>query len=175
MTGAPSHAHSKNVAASPATVLEIKALVLESITDIERVYETRGATGLQTGFKDFDHLTGGLHKGELIVVGGRPSMGKTAFALNVVEHVVMDQKRPVAMFSLEMTGKGLTSRFLCCRARIDITTLRRGHLSKADLQMLTSAAEDLARSRMHVIDTFPYRFQISLRVVGNSGRRTKSS
>ena len=91
-----------------------KPLVMDAMSSIERMYEKRGEVmGLATGFRDLDKLTSGLHDGNLIIVAGRPSMGKTALAMNIVEKVAVDRNIPVGVFSLEMSGQELVTRMLC--------------------------------------------------------------
>src|SRR3954449_1367864 len=98
-------------------MLSMKDQVMEAIEAIEKLYEHKGGiTGVSTGFVEFDRLTSGLHPGEMIVVAARPSMGKTAFAMNIAEHVAIQEKLAVAVFSLEMSSQQLVQRLLCSRA-----------------------------------------------------------
>ena len=100
------------------TALSMKDQVMDAIEAIEKLYQQHGGiTGLATGFKDFDRLTSGLHPAEMIVIAARPSMGKTALAMNIAEHVAVNENRPVAVFSLEMSAQQLVQRLLCSRAR----------------------------------------------------------
>ena len=85
-------------------------------------------TGIATGFTDLDHMTSGLQPGDLVIVAGRPSMGKTAFALNIAEHVAVDLKMPVAIFSMEMSGAQLVMRMLGSLGRLDQHKMRTGTL-----------------------------------------------
>jgi replicative DNA helicase len=135
-------------------IVPMKDLVMEAIETIETLYERRGAlTGLPTGFKDLDRLTSGLHRAEMIVVAARPSMGKTALAMNIAEHVALVAKHPVAVFSLEMSNQQLVQRLLCSRARVNLQKLRDGFLSERDFPNLTQAASKLAESQMYIDDT----------------------
>ncbi|MFZ0503309.1 MAG: DnaB-like helicase C-terminal domain-containing protein, partial [Chthoniobacterales bacterium] len=102
-------------------VVPTKELVIKAIEQIEHLYENRGAvTGLPTGFIELDRMTSGMHPAEMIVIAARPSMGKTAFAMNVAEHVSLDVGRPVGVFSLEMSSQQLVQRLLCSRAKVDL-------------------------------------------------------
>ena len=104
--------------------------VLEST--LEDLEERPGATltGVPTGFIDFDRMTHGLNRGNLIIIAGRPGMGKTSFALNLAQHVAIREERPVGIFSLEMGEQELALRILCSEADISFSRLRSGHLSQ---------------------------------------------
>jgi replicative DNA helicase len=131
-----------------------KELVMEAIEQIERLYENRGSvTGLPTGFVELDRMTSGLHPSEMIVIAARPSMGKTALAMNIAEHVAMDVGKPVAVFSLEMSSRQLVQRLLCSRAKVDLQKVRNGFLSERDFPNLTTAAARLAAAKMFIDDT----------------------
>jgi replicative DNA helicase len=110
-------------------------------------------TGLQTGFHDLDHMTGGLQPGEMIVIAARPSMGKTALAVNIAEHVALTNHLPVAIFSLEMTSESLCKRMLCSQARVNIRALKDGLLNEADIQKLHNSAHALAGAQIFIDDT----------------------
>jgi replicative DNA helicase len=110
-------------------------------------------TGVPSGFADLDKMTSGLQPGDMIVVAGRPSMGKTAFALNIAEAVGVDQRLPVAIFSLEMSGPQLATRFLSSVGRIDQTKLRNGRLTDEDWERLTMALGKLHESPIHIDET----------------------
>ena len=99
----------------------MKDQVMEAIESIEKLYERRGGiTGISTGFVELDRMTNGLHPAEMIVIAARPSMGKTALAMNIAEHVAINEKLPVAVFSLEMSSQQLVQRLLCSRARVNL-------------------------------------------------------
>jgi replicative DNA helicase len=135
-------------------VANMKQLVVQAIGSIEELYERRGSiTGLPTGFADFDKMTDGLHGSEMIVIAARPSMGKTAFAMNIAEHVAVDLKKAVAVFSLEMSAQQLVQRLLCTRARVNLGRVRDGFLSERDFPSLQSAASKLAESKIFIDDT----------------------
>ncbi len=110
-------------------------------------------TGLPTGFPDLDKLTGGLQPGELVILAARPSMGKTALALNVARNAAVDHGRKVAVFSLEMTTRSLVLRLLASEARIDSGAFRSGYLSVNDHQRLVNAAGRLAHADLWIDDS----------------------
>lgn len=132
----------------------MKQLVVQAIGAIEELYSRRGSiTGLSTGFDVFDKMTDGLHGAEMIVIAARPSMGKTAFAMNIAEHVAVDLKKAVAVFSLEMSSQQLVQRLLCSRARVNLGRVRDGFLSERDFPSLQTAASKLAESKIFIDDT----------------------
>jgi replicative DNA helicase len=132
----------------------MKGLVLEAIEQIEHLYETRGSiAGLPTGFQEIDRLTSGLQAPDLIVFGSRPSMGKTALTMNIIEHIAMDVGKPVGMFSLEMSSRQLTQRLLCSRAKVNLQRVRNGFLSERDFPMLVTVASNLATSKIMIDDS----------------------
>lgn len=136
---------------SPAR--SMKELTMEAIEYVEKVYDNRGAlTGLSTGFIELDRMTSGLQNTDLILIAARPSMGKTALAMNIAEHVAIYEKKPVGIFSLEMSSQQLVNRLLCSRARVNLQKVRDGFLSERDFPNLTAAASKLAESQMHVDD-----------------------
>lgn len=133
----------------------IKDLIKDSFQMIEHLYDRKDAiTGVPSGFKELDNLTTGFQKSDLIVVGGRPGMGKTAFSLNVAQHVGVELKEPVAVFSLEMSKEQLAFRMLCSEAKVDSNKIRKGFINKRDdWHKLTSAASKLAESPIFIDDT----------------------
>ncbi len=132
----------------------LKDLIKDSFQMIEHLYDRKDAiTGVPTGFKELDELTTGLQKGELIIVGGRPSMGKTAFSLNIAQHVGINLKEPVAIFSLEMAKEQLVLRMLCSEAMVDSHKIRKGFIKKEDWHKLTKSAGDLASSPIFIDDS----------------------
>jgi len=110
-------------------------------------------TGVATGFADLDRYTSGLQPGDMIVVAGRPSMGKTAFALNIAEHVGVELRLPVAIFSLEMSGPQLATRFLSSVGRIDQSKLRTGRLTDDEWDRMTVALGKLHEAPIHIDET----------------------
>ncbi len=109
--------------------------------------------GLSTGFKRFDEMTGGLHPGELVIVAGRPSMGKTALALNIAQHAAARLQKTVAVFSLEMSKESLLTRLLCSSARVDSQRFRLGFLGHEERRRLQAAANELVEAPLFIDDT----------------------
>ena len=110
-------------------------------------------TGIPTGFRDLDQMTGGLQAGELIVIAARPSMGKTAFALNIARNAAVDHGKKVAVFSLEMTTRSLIIRLLSSEAAIDFSSLRKGFLPMTDYRRLQTAADKLTDAEIWIDDS----------------------
>ena len=132
----------------------IKELVHRAINTIEEFHQRQGMlTGISTGFPDLDRMTSGLHGGEMVVIAARPSMGKTSLAMNIAEHVAVEQKLPVGVFSLEMTADSLVLRMLCSRSRVNLRSIREGFLAERDFPKLTGAAGKLATSPLFIDDT----------------------
>jgi replicative DNA helicase len=132
----------------------IKELVNRAISKIEEYHANQGLlTGLSTGFIDFDKMTTGLHEGEMIVVAARPSMGKTSLAMNIAEHVTLELKVPVGVFSLEMTADQLVLRMLCSRSRVNLRNVRDGFLAERDFPKLTGAAGKMAAAPLFIDDS----------------------
>jgi replicative DNA helicase len=121
---------------------------------VEDLYERKEMiTGIPTGFVDLDHLTSGLQPSDLIIVAGRPSMGKTAFCLNVASYAAIDKGKVVALFSLEMSKEALGLRLLGSEARVDAHRLRTGHLTERDWTPLANAAGRLAEAPIYIDDS----------------------
>jgi replicative DNA helicase len=132
----------------------VKDLVHKAITTIEQLHARKGMlTGIGTGFSDLDKMTSGLQPGEMIVIAARPSMGKTSLAMNIVEHVTLEERLPVGVFSLEMTAESLALRMLCSRARVNLRSIREGFLVERDFPKLTGAAGKMASAPMYIDDT----------------------
>ena len=132
----------------------IKDIIKSSFKTIERLYEKHQLiTGVPTGFPKLDELTSGLQPSDLIIVAGRPSMGKTAFALNITQHAAIEAGIPSAIFSLEMAKEQLALRMLCSEAKVDAHRLRGGFLSEADWPKLTRAAGSLSEAPIFIDDT----------------------
>jgi len=134
------------------TAASIKELLTEAFEAIDR-REGHHITGLPTGFAEMDDLTCGLQNGEMIVIAGRPSMGKTSFAMNIAEHIGADNNIPVAFFSLEMSRQQLAERMLCGRAMMDSQIVRKGMISDSQYQELVHAASELSEKPIYVDDT----------------------
>jgi len=134
--------------------ISMKDHVLSAIGNIESMYENRGTIqGLATGFRDIDKLLNGMHPGQMIVIAARPSMGKTSLAMNIAEHVSVDQEKAVAIFSLEMTTQDLVQRLLCSRARVNGQKIRAGIPDSSDFPKLLKAAGELSKSKMLIDET----------------------
>jgi replicative DNA helicase len=134
--------------------VHIKDLVKEGIDNLDKLYQRKEhITGIATGFTKFDHMTSGLQKSDLVIIAGRPSMGKSALAVSIAEHVGIALKRGVALFSLEMSKEQLVQRMLCSQARVDAHKVRSGFLSPPDWPKLTAAAGLLSESKIYIDDT----------------------
>jgi replicative DNA helicase len=132
----------------------MKNIVGHSFKMVEDLYERKEMiTGIPTGFVDLDHMTSGLQPSDLIIVAGRPSMGKTAFCLNVASYAAIDKGKVVALFSLEMSKEALGLRLLGSEARVDAHRLRTGHLSERDWTPLANAAGRLAEAPIYIDDS----------------------
>ena len=149
-----------------ATILEInsdrdkkaftplKEIIKVAFTEIEKRYEQKSAvTGIPTGFSLFDKMTAGLQPSDLIIVAGRPSMGKTALALNMAQSAAVSADKNVAIFSLEMSKESLVQRMLCSQARIDASRMRGGFLKDSDWPKLAKAAGQLSQANIFIDDT----------------------
>jgi replicative DNA helicase len=132
----------------------IKELVHKAINTIEDYHQRAGMlTGIGTGFPDLDRMTSGFHGGEMIVIAARPSMGKTSLAMNIAEHVALEEKQPVGVFSLEMSSESLVLRMLCSRSRVNLRNIREGFLAERDFPKLTGAAGKLANAPLFIDDS----------------------
>jgi len=132
----------------------IKSIIFDAFTKIEQLYASKGSiTGLSTGFKDLDRLTSGLQPSDLILIAARPSMGKTAFVLNIAQHIGIKEKKAVAFFSLEMSKEQLVQRMLCAESTIDSQRLRIGELEPNDWTKLVNGADRLSAAPIFIDDT----------------------
>ncbi|MFI3173761.1 MAG: replicative DNA helicase [Bacillota bacterium] len=132
----------------------VKDIAVDSIEQIESIYQSKGKlTGVSTGFADFDGKTAGLQKSDLILIAARPSMGKTAFALNIVQNSALRANASVAIFSLEMNREQLFNRMLCSEAMVDAQKLRTGDLTDQDWIELTKAVGPLSQASIYIDDT----------------------
>lgn len=135
-------------------MLSMKDHAMQAIETIEKLYERKGSiTGISTGFIEFDRMTSGLHPSEMVVIAARPSMGKTALAMNIAEYVAINEKLAVGVFSLEMSSQQLVQRLLCSRARVNLQRVRDGFLGERDFPSLTAAASKLAEAKMFIDDS----------------------
>lgn len=132
----------------------LKEVVKDSIETIDRLYQNKAhVTGVPTGYVDFDLKTAGLQPSDLIIVAGRPSMGKSALALGIAEYAGVIEKIPLAIFSLEMSKEQLVQRMLCSHARVDANKVRTGYLATSDWPRLTAAAGKLSEAPIYIDDT----------------------
>ena len=139
----------------------IKDVLMDSVQNIEKLINNKGGlTGLPSGFADLDKLTSGLHPSDFIILAARPSMGKTALALNIVQNVALrahrkigGEPRSVAFFSLEMSKEQLVHRMLCAEAGIDGQRLRTGEMREEDWSNLWTACDSMSRAKIYIDDT----------------------
>ena len=134
--------------------VSLKEIIKDSIEAIEGFYRRKThVTGLATGFDDLDMMTTGLHNGELIVIAGRPSMGKSALATCIAEYAGVHGQKPVAIFSIEMSKEQLVQRMLCSHARVELQKARSGFLTQSDWPKLVTAAGKLAEAPIYIDDS----------------------
>jgi replicative DNA helicase len=136
--------------------LEIGPLLTQVVERIDTLYHTANpsdVTGTPTGFVDLDRMTSGMHGGELIIVAGRPSMGKTAFSMNIGEYVAVEYGLPVAVFSMEMPGTQLVMRMLGSIGRLDQHRMRTGRLTDEDWPKLTHAVQKMSEAQIFIDET----------------------
>ena len=151
--------------------VQLKDIIKDTIETIDNLYQRKeSVTGVATGFHEFDIRTAGLQPSDLIIIAGRPSMGKSALATCIAEHAGMIEKVPTVIFSLEMAKEQLAQRMLCCHAKVDFHKVRTGFLSQSDWPKLTNAAGKLAESPIFIDDT-PAISALELRA---KARRLKS-
>jgi len=132
----------------------MREVLLNAFDKIEEIYRNRGkVTGVPTGFIDLDYKTAGFQPSDFILIAARPSMGKTAFALNIAQYAAVRQKVPVAVFSLEMSKEQLVNRMLCAEAMVDSQKLRTGSLEQDDWVKIARAMGPLSEARIYIDDT----------------------
>ncbi|MDD3149222.1 MAG: replicative DNA helicase [Candidatus Gastranaerophilales bacterium] len=135
-------------------LIPIKELIMPSYSMIEYRYNNRDELiGVPSGFIDLDNITAGFQPSDLIILAARPSMGKTAFSLNIAQEVAIRKKLPTAIFSLEMSKEQLVQRVLCSEAEIDSNRLRTGHMQSDDWSRLTNAMGTIAEAPMYIDDS----------------------
>ena len=139
----------KNISGSAVAIKDLVARSFELIESRQGAH----VTGLATGYYELDEMTCGLQNGEMIIVAGRPSMGKTSLALNMAEHLGLVEKMPTAIFSLEMGKQQLAERFLCSISEIDSQKVRRGMLGDEHFRKLADACDELAKAPIYIDDT----------------------
>ena len=131
-----------------------KEIIKESVRTIEKLYERKElVTGVPTGYEKVDDMTSGFQKSDLIIIAGRPSLGKTAFALNIAQYAALEAAVPVAVFSLEMSKEQLAIRLLSAESRVDSQRIRRGFLGETDWPKLIAAASRLSEAPIYIDDT----------------------
>ena len=133
---------------SPAQILESYEGGINAFLD-----PSKRVKGISTGFLKLDEMTGGLHPGDLFILAARPSMGKTAFALNIAQHIALRNKQTVAVFSLEMSKESLLTRMLCAAARVDSQRFRMGYLTPDERRKLNHSLLELAEAPLFIDDT----------------------
>ncbi len=132
----------------------MRDIIKTSFKSIENLFNRKELiTGVATGFERIDDMTSGLQNSDLIIIAGRPSMGKTAFALNIAQYAALESQIPVAVFSLEMSKEQLAFRLLASEARVDSQRMRKGFLGEMDWPKLTEAAGRLSEAAMYIDDT----------------------
>ncbi|MFZ4440017.1 MAG: replicative DNA helicase, partial [Syntrophales bacterium] len=137
-----------------ASYYPIRDIIKDSFKTIERLFENKEQiTGVATGFDKLDELTSGFQRSDLIIIAGRPSMGKTAFALNIAQFAALEMGVPVLIFSLEMAREQLVMRMLAGEARVNSQRLRKGFLGETDWPKLTTAAGRLSDAPIYIDDT----------------------
>ena len=149
---------------------QMKDVVKQTFRIIESMYDRKAViTGVPSGFKDLDELTSGFQPGDLIIIGGRPGMGKTAFSLNIAQHVCVELGEPVAFFSLEMSKEQIAMRLLSSLSMVNASALRKGFISKRDWERLTDSAVRLSEAPIYIDDSS----QMSVLEIRAKARRLK--
>jgi replicative DNA helicase len=134
--------------------VSIRDVLMEVFEKVEHLYSSKGGmTGIPSGFTDLDKMTSGFQRSDLIIVAARPSVGKTAFALNIAQNVGVRAKETVAIFSLEMSAPQLVQRIICAESNVDAGRMRTGHLEPDDWQKLTMAIGTLSEANIYIDDT----------------------
>lgn len=136
-----------------ANLKDLLDSVIERVITMSQREDKNAVTGIATHYTQLDEFTSGLQRGELIIIAGRPGMGKTSFALNIGENIALKNKLPVAVFSLEMTGEQLVQRLLSSAARVDQTSIKRGDLTYDDMDKLYLATNELKHAALYIAET----------------------
>ncbi len=133
----------------------VKPLIMDTIHELERLHQTskEGVIGVPSGYKDLDNILAGFQRSDLLILAGRPSMGKTAFALNLARNAAVDHDIPVGFFSLEMSNQQLVQRLLCSEAEVDSQRLRTGRLKEAEWPKLSRRIGRLVEAPIYIDDT----------------------
>jgi replicative DNA helicase len=133
---------------------KLSDLVQSGLVTIEHMFNRQGEiSGLATGFTDLDQMTDGLHPGEMIIIAARPSMGKTSLAMNIAEHVALDLRLPVGVFSLEMPGESLILRMMCSVGRVNLRNIRDGFMNEADFPKLMASSARINGAPLYIDDS----------------------
>jgi len=136
------------------TLSDISSILTTTIKKIESLFKSNSPiTGISSGFKDLDYITSGLHPAELIIIAGRPSMGKTALAINIAEYTILKSNIPVLMFSMEMPSEQITTRLLASLSRIELQRLRNGMLKDTDWPRLSAAVKLMSGKNLFIDDS----------------------
>jgi replicative DNA helicase len=131
-----------------------KPLVEGAMNRIEQLWERKGSIGgISTGLGDLDRLTDGLHGGDMVIVSGFEKAGKTALAMGIVTHAILEQKLPVGVFPLEMSGESLMMRMLCSQARVNLRNIREGFMAEHDFPRIISAAGMISQAQLYIDDS----------------------
>lgn len=147
---------------SAGTLMQTAVSTLEKMAESSKLM-----TGVATGYVELDKMTSGLQPSNLVIIAGRPSMGKTAFCLNIAEHVAIKEKRPVVFFSLEMSEQEIGLRLLCSQARINVRSVREGFLSRKSWPTITNVASQIASAPLY----FDFSTSPSILDIRSSARR----
>jgi replicative DNA helicase len=140
--------------AAEQETIRIQSVINEAFDEIQQFIEGGGATtGLSTGFLDLDEILAGMASGDLIIVAGRPSMGKTTFSNCIVDHVGVKERKPVVYFSIEVDRRHLVRNMLCRRARVELHRVRRGLIDREEIKRLTDAANELMDAPIFIDDS----------------------
>lgn len=132
----------------------IRQLVQKATAELETSYNNQGKlTGISTGLPDLDHYTDGLHGGDYTIIAAFPSVGKTSIALNIAEHIVLNEQLPVGVFSMEMSGTSLAKRFLSSNAKVNLRTISDGTITAPEFGRLIAAAGKVSQAAIHIDDT----------------------
>ena len=152
---------------------EMSDLVKQTYDELDKRSQGGGKiTGVSSGFRELDNLTAGLQNGELIIIAGRPSMGKTAFALNIAEHTALADENPVAIFSMEMSASSLTQRMISSLGRVNAHSIKTGQLQEKDWNRVDGAIQQMKNAPIYIDDT-PSLTPIELRARARRIQREK--
>ena len=143
----------EQVSRNKQEITNVKDIIKDVVNRVHEMQELKGYKGAETGFSEFDKLTSGLQNGDLIIIAGRPSMGKTALSMNIVEHVAIHNSTPVAVFSLEMPTEQLVIRMISSFGRIDSSKLRDGDMSEIDWNSFNHAVRAFEENTILIDET----------------------